>query len=81
MNAIKRIILHWELNILKNEGLYMQARGKTRQPAMKNRIPANWRGVSYCNPILIPANADDHNRHAKIARMMVFRREGTIELQ
>jgi hypothetical protein len=47
------------------------AKGRIISPAIKKRIPANCSGEVNGSPILIPTNADDHNKHAIIARTEV----------
>lgn len=40
-------------------------------PEIKNRMPANCRGVAYCNPIFMPTNAVDHKKQAIMAKKVV----------
>ncbi len=46
--------------------------GRITSPEIINLTPAKWNGVSYCNPILMPAYAVDHSRQAIIAQKVVF---------
>lgn len=41
-------------------------------PDMKKRIPANFSGVVYCNPILIATKAVAQRKQATIAKKIVW---------